>query len=145
MVHTPFQVCHNLLSIDYQPDPYLHTIGPLCGFIFNTKVTSITIPKKVTVLEPGWLELTIWKLWASTIKTQFFFSVSEKKFIFRKSSAEKGNFDVLHFSVGDVKTVSIPRFIEVIGNSAFRNHMSLKKVQIEEGSDRNLHLYEIWV
>lgn len=133
-----FSGCRDLLQIDYQPDSNLHTIGR--GFISNTKISNITIPEKVTQLESGWLELTNFLKIVKIDDRNTNFSVYEKTFILGKSSPEKENFDVLHFSVRDVKTVLIPRFIEVIGNSAFRNCMSLKKVEFEE--DSNLRIIE---
>lgn len=128
-----FSRCPDLQTIDFQPNSQVHTIGK--GFIANTKIESITIPQKVTVLERGWLELTNFLKIVRMDDRNTNFSGFEKTFILGKTSPEKVNFDVLHFSNRDVKTVLIPKFIKVIGNSAFRICKSLNKLEFEKDSD----------
>lgn len=84
--------------------------------------------------EDGWCE-NVSKL--KTIKIDDSnpnFKLFNNQFLLGKSSSEKVDFDVLVFSVRDIKRAKIPNFIEIIGPFAFHDCFDLQEIEFEPNS-----------
>lgn len=104
------------------------------SFSFSN-ITSLTIPPSVEELEPGWNFGTKYLNRVTIMPNNNNFSLYNEQFLLGKSSPKKKYFNVLLFSVRNVKTAKIPNFIEIIGSYAFENCKQLKTVEFTTDSD----------
>lgn len=128
-----FFYCKNLKEIEVPTTSELKTIE--VSVFFNTKIEYFTIPSKLVELNDCWCN-------GIQYVTSFYISPNnpryssyENKYIIGKSSIELKNFDVLFFSIRNIKFAEIPNFIKCISSCAFNLCKKLRKVVISENSE----------
>ena len=114
-----FRDLTQLKSIQFPPDSEIQKIEQ--NAFFNSTIESFTIPSKLKELDDGWCNMTTKLNKISVGQDNQYFTIYNDKFILRKSTSNKENFDVLVFCVRDVEKVTVPNFIEIIGPYAFEN------------------------
>ena len=123
-----FDKCNNLQTIEISNDSKLEIIQKEA--FYESSIESLTIPATLIDLNEGWCSgasnLNIIKINPKNKRYSFF----DEKFIIGKTSIEQENFDVLVFCIRNIKTVTIPSFIKIIGPYAFEMCKKLKEVDI---------------
>ncbi|KAK8871513.1 hypothetical protein M9Y10_007242 [Tritrichomonas musculus] len=95
---------------------------------------SLSIPSSVIDMQKGWCGYS-WNLTKiNVMPNNPRYKLYENKYIIGKTSIEQENFDILVFSVRDIKVAKIPNFIEIIDQYAFSGCKYLSKVEIESDS-----------
>ena len=102
-----------VLSIQFPPNSKIRTIEKDS---FNaSSIKNLTIPSSLTELKDGWCSNTsnLNKIEISPNNPRY--QLYDNKFIIGKKLTENENFDVLVFCIRNIKSVKIPKFIEIIG------------------------------
>lgn len=105
------------------------------GFLLNS-IKSITIPSSFKYFASGWCDEAP-NLTEINVSTENkYFSSYNNQFIIGKSLQEntEEDFDVLIFCVRNVKNVTIPKFIKIIGSYSFQLCKQLDEVIFEPNS-----------
>ena len=128
-----FAEIKNIFEIEIQSDSKLQKIRK---FAFNkTKLKSLFIPSGLVDLCEGWCKSMKYLENFSVDPNNRRFKVYENKYLLKKSSIEKDDFDVLSYSVlRNIGTAIIPNFIKIIDPYAFQVCTNLKKVIFEKDS-----------
>lgn len=124
-----FAEIKNIFEIEIQSDSKLQKIRK---FAFNkTKLKSLFIPSGLVDLCEGWCKSMKYLENFSVDPNNRRFKVCENKYLLKKSSIEKDDFDVLSYSVlRNIGTAIIPNFIKIIDPYAFQACTNLKKSHI---------------
>lgn len=127
-----FKCCGHIKSIQFTTNSNLQKIEK--NAFFNSRIEFISIPSNLVELQEGWCagtpKLTKFQIISNNQK----YSNYENQFIIGKSSLEIENFDLLVFSVRDIKTAKIPSFIEKIEPYAFNECRKIKNVEFCKNS-----------
>lgn len=136
-----FLSCNNLQLIEFPPDSKLKTIEN--DAFFMSKIESITFPPNLVELEERWCNGMHYVTKIEVSKDNKLFKVYKNQFIIGKSSPEKENFDVLVFSVRNIKNAQIPSFIEIISPYAFGKCEKLQQIEFSTETNFQSNLTQI--
>lgn len=128
-----FYFYRKLTEVTFPSNSELRTIEN-CAFC-NTEITSLTIPKSVTDLQPGWTIGMSKYIKIEVDPENKKYKNFGDKFIIGKSTVDQENYDVLVFCACNVEQVTIPSFIKTIGPFAFTNCEMLKSVEFPKNSE----------
>lgn len=128
----------HITSINFSADSQIETIEN--GAFYFSSIEEITIPSSMIELKKGWCSLTQFLTKVKVMPNNQHYSLLDESFIIGKSSPECKNFDVLVFAIRQIKKVTIPSFITIIGSYAFEYCSPLKS--IEFSSDSKLYLFD---
>lgn len=100
----------------------------------NSSIESISFPSSLVDLQDGWCIFTEYLNYIKIDSNNPRYSTYDDKFIIGKSSMKQEKYDVLVFCIRNVKTVTIPDFIEIIGPHAFDMCFELEHVIFSDNS-----------
>ena len=127
-----FSDCQKLRKIEIPPDSKLQIIEKE-AFSY-TLIEDILIPENVVDLEEGWCSNVPHLVNINVMENNPFFKLYDDKFIIKKSSIDKENYDILVFSKRDIEKAIIPRFIEIIESYSFIDCIHLHQLEIPSNS-----------
>lgn len=127
-----FNKCNNLKYVDFTQNSKLRIIDKYSFFICS--IQRITIPPNLVKINEGWVAGTNFLNEINVLPNNPNFMCYNNQFLLGKSDPEKANFDVLIFSVRNIKKAIIPSFIEIISDNAFANCTELKKIEFSPDS-----------
>lgn len=99
-----------------------------------SSLTHITLSSSVKNLEEGWCCGTADLIEVKICLDNPYFKLYDDKLVLGKSNKEQENFNVLVFCPRDVKTLTLPDFIEIIDPFAFEGCLKLQKLIIQTES-----------
>lgn len=104
------------------------------SFCFSS-IESLSIPSQLISLKDGWCTGTLELTRISVNQgNRFYKTYNNDEIIIGKSIEKKENFDCLVFCIRNIKTITIPNFIEHICPCAFNRCEKLGKVEISNDS-----------
>lgn len=124
-----FSLCFQLKNIDIPDNSELETIKQ--GAFSICSLENFTIPSKLVNLEVGWCDRSPRLTKISVSSKNPLYSFYEDKYVLKKSSIEKENFDILAFSIRNIEIAMIPSFIEIIGPFAFNGCSKLHEIEFQ--------------
>lgn len=98
-------------------------------------IENFTIPSKLKELKEGWCTNLTNLNNINVSPDNQYFSLYEDNIIIGKSSINEPNYDLLVFSVRDIKTATIPKFIKHICSYSFERCKRLKQISFENESN----------
>ena len=127
-----FYSCYQLQRVEIPTNSELRIIDKEA---FNsTSIESIRIPSTVIELRENWCGMTNKLCNIEIMEKNKRYSLYDNKYVIEKSSIDKENYDRLIFSIRNVKNVTIPDFIEIIGPKTFYGYMDIRRVNISNNS-----------
>lgn len=127
-----FYSCYQLQRVEIPTNSELRIIDKEA--FKCTSIESIRIPSNVIELKESWCGMTNKLCNIEIMGNNKRYSLYDNKYIIEKSSIDKKNFDRLIFSIQNVKIVTIPDFIEIIGPRTFYGYMNIHRVNISNNS-----------
>ena len=127
-----FKNSKEIISIQFSSDSALRIINE--NAFFDSTIKSISIPSSLVELKKGWCNRTLMLTQIQIEPNNQRYSILNDEFIIGKSKNENENFDILVFSVRDIKNVKIPSFIEIIGPYSFDYCKQLEHVTFSNDS-----------
>lgn len=126
-----FGQCRRLQIVEIPENSELQTIES--DVFSSTLIERFTIPSKLE-FKDGWPFQASHLVKIDVNPKNPLYKVYEDKFIIGKTSKEEANYDILIFCVKDVKKVTIPNFIRIIGPFSFYECRCLQEVEFESNS-----------
>lgn len=137
-----FNKCNNLKYVDFTQNSKLRIIDKYSFFMCS--IQSITIPPNLVKINKCWVAGTNFLNEINVLPNNPNFMCYNNQFLLGKSDPEKANFDVLIFSVRNIKKAIIPSFIEIISDNAFANCTDLKKIEFSPDSKLRIFLKNLF-
>lgn len=127
-----FYLCNKLEQVIISKDSKLEIIDEF-AFAY-TLINNLTIPKNVIDIKRGWcISTTRFKNIEVSPDNQYF-KLIENKYLLRRSSIEKNEYNQFVFCVRDAKEAFIPNYIEHICSCSFDFCKNLQSVEFQSGS-----------
>lgn len=128
-----FSTCYMLKEVEIPIDCDLQTIES-CAFE-ESPIQSLTISSKLINLEEGWSESLEYLESIKVSPNNPRYCLFDGELLIGKSSLENDNFDVIVLCVKNIKKLTIPSFIKIIGHNAFSFCSQLQTIEFTENSE----------
>ena len=128
-----FKFCKNIKSIEFSSDSELKIIEE--GAFTFSSIESIFIPASVIDLKVGWCKFSD-KLTTVKVDPRNSRYLNYKdEMIICKTTETNENYDKIVFCRRDIKEITIPSFIKIIGSDAFADCSQLQRLDISSNSE----------
>lgn len=115
-----FLYSKTIKSIRLSDDSELQTIEKEA--FYESSIESISLSSQFVDLQEGWCSNTPSLTEIRVNENNCYYTTDVNKYLLKKSSIERENYDVLVFAPRNIKNADIPDFIEIIGPYAFQNN-----------------------